>query len=93
MGSFCPEYIVLKKYRGVIFHDTEQCCKIWINHDLAVSNIAWGIEWTFDKNNQMSEKLYFDGLFLSKGYVSARKFQKELCVMTLADVKFKRKTG
>ena len=26
MGSFCPTYIKceLKKYRGVIFHDTEQ---------------------------------------------------------------------
>ena len=26
MGSFCPKYVrfELKKYRGVIFHDTEQ---------------------------------------------------------------------
>ena len=41
----------------------------------------------------MSEKLYIDGLFLSKAYnVSARKFQRELCVMTLkGDAKFKGK--
>ena len=26
-----------KKYRGVIFHDSEQWCKIWINSDLVVS--------------------------------------------------------
>ena len=27
MSSFCPKYITfeLKKYRGVIFHDNEQC--------------------------------------------------------------------
>ena len=36
-----------KKYRGVIFHDTEQWCKIWINPDLVVSKMAWGIGWTF----------------------------------------------
>ena len=38
MGSFCPKYMgcELKKYRGIIFHDTEQWCKIWINPDLAV---------------------------------------------------------
>ena len=31
MGSFRAKYIlfVLKKYRGVIFHDTEEWCKIW----------------------------------------------------------------
>ena len=30
MGSFCPKYtsFKLKKYRGVIFQDTEQWCKI-----------------------------------------------------------------
>ena len=29
--SFCAKYITfdLKKYRGVIFHDTEESCKIW----------------------------------------------------------------
>ena len=49
MGSFCPKYTrpELQKYRGVIFHDNEQWCKIWINTDLMVSNMAWGIEWTF----------------------------------------------
>ena len=49
MGYFCPKYMrfELKKYRGVIFHDTEQWCKIWINPDLVVSKMAWGIGWTF----------------------------------------------
>ena len=36
MGSFRPKYIIfeLKKYRGVIFHDTEEWCKIWRKTDL-----------------------------------------------------------
>ena len=44
-----PKYMKfeLKQYRGVIFHDTEQWCKIWINPDLVVSKMAWGIRWTF----------------------------------------------
>ena len=31
MGSFCTKYIMfeLKKYRGVMFDDTEDWCKIW----------------------------------------------------------------
>ena len=49
MGYFFRKHMrfELKKYSGVIFHDTEQWCKIWINLDLAVSKMAWGIGWTF----------------------------------------------
>ena len=35
-----------KEYRGVIFHDTKQWCKIWINPGLVVSKMAWAIGWT-----------------------------------------------
>ena len=33
---FCAKYITfdLKKYRGVIFHDTEESCKIWRKTDM-----------------------------------------------------------
>ena len=36
MGSFWANYVLfeLKKYRGVIFHDTEEWCKIWRKTDL-----------------------------------------------------------
>ena len=36
IGSLWPKYILfeLEKYRGVIFHDTEQWCKIWRKTDL-----------------------------------------------------------
>ena len=34
--SYCAKYLMfdLKKYRGVIFHDTEEWCKIWRKTDL-----------------------------------------------------------
>ena len=34
--SYCGKYLIfdLKKYRGVIFHDTEELCKIWRKTDL-----------------------------------------------------------
>ena len=49
MGFFCPKHtrFELQKYRRVTYHDTEQWCKIWINPDLALSKMAWGIGWTF----------------------------------------------
>ena len=35
MGSLWPKYIMfeLQKYRGVIFHDTEELCKFWRKTD------------------------------------------------------------
>ena len=49
MGSFCPKHtrFELQKYRWVIFQDTEQWCKVWINPDLLVSKIAWEFGTTF----------------------------------------------
>ena len=78
MSYFCPKYMKfeLKKCRGVIFHDTKQWCKIWINPDLLVSKMAWLIRWTSIRELKVW-KLYNDGLFLSKAYnVSARKFER-----------------
>ena len=52
MSYFYPKYMRfnLKKYEGVIFHDTERWCKIWINPNIVVSKMAWvtpGTGWTF----------------------------------------------
>ena len=40
MGSFCAKYILLelKKYKGVIFHGTEEGYKIWREIDVLVQN-------------------------------------------------------
>ena len=68
MGSFCRKYIKfeLKKYRGVIFHDTEQWCKIWINPDLVVSKMAWGIGWTFIRAPKSLKNCTLIGSFYAK---------------------------
>ena len=36
IGSLWPKYILfeLQKYRGVIFYDTEEICKVWRKTDL-----------------------------------------------------------
>ena len=47
MDSFSPKYtrFELKKYRGVIFHYTEQWYEILINPDLAASKMELEIGW------------------------------------------------
>ena len=49
MGYFPPKYMrfEVKKYKGVIFYDTEQRWKIWINLDLVISKMKWEIGWSF----------------------------------------------
>ena len=40
MSSFSPKYIMFerKKYRGVIFHETSEWCKIWQKTDCGLEN-------------------------------------------------------
>ena len=61
-------YIIfeLKIYRGVIFHDTEQWCKIWINPNLVVSRMAWGIGWTFIRALRSPKNCTLMGSFCQK---------------------------
>ena len=49
MGQLSPKQMRfdLKKYRGIIFQDTEQGYKIRINPDLVVSKMSRGIVLTF----------------------------------------------
>ena len=61
----CKVYEVwAKKDRGVIFHDTEQWCKIWINPDLMVSKMAWGIGWTFIRAPKSLKIVHWWALFI-----------------------------
>ena len=67
-GPFRAKYITfdLKKYRGVIFHDTEEWCKIWRKTDL------WFGKWHEEFGKFSSEHLkvswnwYFHEIILSK---------------------------
>ena len=77
-SSFCPKYKGLrqKKNTEIIFHDTEQWCKIWINLDFLVSKLTWGIGWTFIKALKNLKICIFMRSFCTKQNASARKFQK-----------------
>ena len=68
IGSFYPKYtsFELQKYRRVIFHDTEQWCKVWINPDLVVSKMAWGIGCTFIRALKSLKNCTLMGSFYSK---------------------------
>ena len=66
----------MKKYRRVMFHDTEEWCKVWRKTD------SWFQKWheefgEFSPNHSKVQKFHFDGLFLSKVYeVWAKKIQR-----------------
>ena len=60
IGSYCVKYLMfdLKKYRGVIFHDTEDWCKIWRKTDL------WFGKWHEEYGKFSAEHLKFSELGL-----------------------------
>ena len=85
IGFLRPKYILfeLQKYRGVIFHDTEELCKFWRKTD----------QW-FEKRHEKFGKFSPEHLKVSKlglwwdPFVQSRKgvtlkLTEELCVMTM----------
>ena len=91
MGSLWPKYIMfeLKQYRGVIFHDTEESCKIWRKTDL------WFGKWheEFGKFSPEHSKVSKLGLWWDSFVQSIKcmslKFTEELCLVTMKnDEKF-----
>ena len=81
MGYFCPKYMrfELKKYRGVIFHDTEQWYKIWINSELVVLKMALGIGWTFITALKSLKNCTLMGSFCPKHLFQLENFRGILC--------------
>ena len=60
MGSFWAKYILLelKKYRGIIFHETGEGYKIWRGINLSFQN--WHKELTkFEPGTRKSQKFWF----------------------------------
>ena len=68
MGYFCPKYMrfELKKYRVVIFHDTEQWCKICLNPNHVVSKMTWWIGWTLIRALKVWKIVHWWGFFSQK---------------------------
>ena len=74
----CKVYNVdLKKYRGVIIHDTEKSCKIEsCKNWLVVWKITWR-NWQMTRELENLKYLHFNGLLLTKVYnVWAKKVQR-----------------
>ena len=65
-GSFCWKYIKfqLKKYRGIISHDTEERCKIWRKTDLLKKWQEFGEFWP--KHSKVSKISTLIGFFCWK---------------------------
>ena len=91
MGSFWTKYVMfeLKKYRGIMFHDTEEWCKIWRKTNL------WFGKWHEELGKFLPEHLkvsklglWWDPFVQSRKCISL-KFTEELCIMTMKnDAKF-----
>ena len=85
IGSYCGKYLTfdLKKYRRVIFYETEESYKIWSKNDL------WFGKWheEFDKfspEHSKASKLGFSwDPFVQSRKCMSLKFAEELCVMTM----------
>ena len=78
MYYFSRKYIMFepKKYRGVMFHNTEEWCNIWGGTDLCFEK--WHEEFgEFWRETRKSQNLHFNGLLLTKLYnVWAKKLQR-----------------
>ena len=90
--SYCAKYLMfdLKKYGGVIFHDTEEWCKIWRKTDLLLEK--WHEEFgKFSPEHSKVSKLelWWDPFVQSRKCMSL-KLTEELCVMTRMIQKLKR---
>ena len=85
MGYFWPKYIMseLKKYRGVIFHDTRKWCKIWRKSDLLFGK--WHEEFGkfSPEHTEVSNLGLLLGPFIQNRKCMSLKFTGKLCVMTL----------
>ena len=85
MDSFWEKYVLLKlkRYGAVIFHDIEECCKIWRKTDMLLGK--WHEEFCkFSPENWKVSKLelWWDPFVQSRESLSF-KFILELCVTTI----------
>ena len=82
IGSFCSKHInfYIKKYRRVMFHDTEEWCKIWKKKlTLGSKNDMRNLE-DFNGSSGKSENLHFDVLLSSIAYKDSTKKVQKSCL-------------
>ena len=85
IGSLWPKYILfeLQKYRGVIFHDTEELCKFWRKADLWFEKRLEKFGKFSPEHLKVSKlRLWWDRFAQSRKGVTL-KLIEELCVITM----------
>ena len=93
IGPFCAKYITfdLKKYRGVIFHETRMWCKIWIKTDLWFGKCHEEFSKFSPEHVEVSELGLSSGLFIKSTKCTSLKLTRESHVMTVKnDAKFEK---
>ena len=94
LGSVWVKYILfqLKHYRGIIFHDTEEWCKIWRGTALLFQISHEKFDKFWPKHLKVSKILTLIGSFWPKYKLFDLKCTKELPFVTLkSDTKFEEK--
>ena len=82
MGSFWAKYVLceLKKYKGVIFQDTEEWCKIWRKNDLLLGK--WHEEFGkfLQEHSKVSKlKLWWDPIVQSRKTYKLKIYREVWC--------------
>ena len=81
----------LEDFRGIMCHDTEECCKFKEKLTCALKNDIRNLV-SFHASRRKSENLYFDWILLSKAYKDLDEKVQKSCLMTLkSDAKFEEK--
>ena len=94
IGSYCARYLMfdLKKYRGVIFHETEEWCKIWRKTDLWFGKRHEEYGKLLPEHLKVSKLGHWWDLLIQSIKTMRLKFTEELCVITMKnDAKFEEK--
>ena len=75
MGCFWPKF-ELKKYRGAIFHDNEESCKIWRKADMWFEkwHEEFGKFWT--EHSKVSKLVFSWDLFVQRGKCMSYNLQR-----------------
>ena len=81
----------LKKYRGVIFHDTRDWCKIWRKTDLWLGKSHEKFGKISPEHTEVSKLGFLLGLFIQSTKYISLKFTGELYIVTVKnDAKFEK---
>ena len=94
IGSFWAKYILfeLKKYRGVIFHETEEGYKIWRGIDLSFKNCRKEFHKFWPEHSKVSKIFTLMGPFWAKYILFELKSTEGLSLMSLkSDAEFEEK--